>query len=54
MADAGEVLWGAFGRELLGTAQIIFLTFSAGSHALTGMIAFDTSTSSLLWTEILY
>ena len=43
MADAGEVLFGAFGRELLGTAQIIFLTFSAGSHALTGMIAFDTS-----------
>lgn len=48
MADAGEVLFGAFGRELLGTAQIVFLMFSAGSHALTGMIAFDTSTFSLL------
>ncbi len=46
MADAGEVLAGAFGRELLGGAQIVFLIFSAGSHALTGMIAFDTSTST--------
>ncbi|THG98975.1 hypothetical protein EW026_g3291 [Hermanssonia centrifuga] len=48
MADAGEVLAGAFGRELLGGAQIVFLIFSAGSHALTGMIAFDT----MLWAAI--
>lgn len=46
MADAGEVLFGPFGRELLGTAQIVFLVFSAGSHALTGTIAFDTSALS--------
>ncbi|KAF7799618.1 hypothetical protein EIP86_010856 [Pleurotus ostreatoroseus] len=56
MADAGEVLFGPFGRELLGTAQIVFLIFSAGSHALTGTIAFDTITNgascSVLWAGI--
>lgn len=44
MADAGEILAGAWGREILGAAQIIFIVFLCGSHVLTGLIAFDTST----------
>ena len=43
MADAGEILAGPIGREVLGAAQVIFLIFSCGGHVLTGMIAFDTS-----------
>lgn len=35
MADAGEVLMGPFGREVLGTAQLLFLIFTMGSHILT-------------------
>ena len=53
MADAGEILAGAWGREILGAAQIIFIVFLCGSHVLTGLIAFDTSTSAerLPWVE---
>lgn len=43
MADAGEVIAAPIGREFLGAAQVCFLVFSCGGHALTGMIAFDTS-----------
>lgn len=43
MADAGEILAGPIGREVLGAAQIIFIVFACGSHVLTGLIAFDTS-----------
>lgn len=49
MADAGEVLFGPVGREVLGTAQVVFLVFSCGGHVLTGMIAFDTSTLPLFF-----
>ncbi|KAH0555703.1 hypothetical protein GP486_006353 [Trichoglossum hirsutum] len=35
MADAGEVLLGAVGREVFGIAQITFLVFIMGSHVLT-------------------
>lgn len=45
MADAGEILAGPIGREVLGAAQVIFIVFLCGSHVLTGMIAFDTSES---------
>lgn len=45
MADAGEVLGGPIGREVLGAAQVVFMVFLCGSHVLTGMIAFDTSES---------
>lgn len=43
MADAGEILAGPIGREVLGAAQVIFIVFLCGSHVLTGTIAFDTS-----------
>src|SRR5437667_6320210 len=35
MADAGEVLLGAVGREVFGIAQITFLVFLMASHVLT-------------------
>lgn len=35
MADAGEVLMGPFGRELLGAGQLLFLVFIMASHILT-------------------
>jgi len=41
MADAGEVMAGAWGREFGGAAQTIFLIFSMGSHILTWTIAFN-------------
>ncbi|CAG8422982.1 unnamed protein product [Penicillium salamii] len=49
MADAGEVLfgpigWGKFGREYLGTAQLLFLIFVMGSHLLTFTVMMDTVT----------
>lgn len=44
MADAGEVLMGSFGRELLGTAQLLFLIFIMASHILTFTVAFNTIT----------
>ena len=51
MADAGEILAGPIGREVLGVAQVIFITFACGSHVLTGKIAFDTSrlSTSFSW-----
>ncbi|OCH93824.1 hypothetical protein OBBRIDRAFT_832292 [Obba rivulosa] len=56
MADAGYILAGPIGREVLGAAQIIFMIFICGSHVLTGMIAFDTITAgascSVLWAAI--
>jgi hypothetical protein len=42
MADAGEILAGPIGREVLGAAQVIFIVFLCASHVLTGTIAFDT------------
>ncbi|KAF2169582.1 hypothetical protein M409DRAFT_64669 [Zasmidium cellare ATCC 36951] len=49
MADAGEVLMGAFGREFVGTAQIFIL----GSHLLTFTIAFNAitghATCTIVW-----
>ena len=45
MADAGEVLLGAVGREIFGAAQIIFLVFVMGSHILTFSIMMNTLTN---------
>ncbi|PWY89299.1 hypothetical protein BO70DRAFT_165101 [Aspergillus heteromorphus CBS 117.55] len=45
MADAGEVLAGRFGRELLGNGQIIFLVFIMASHLLTFTIAMNDLTN---------
>ncbi|KAJ5453935.1 uncharacterized protein N7458_004891 [Penicillium daleae] len=50
MADAGEVLFGRvglarFGREFLGTAQLLFLVFIMGSHLLTFTVMMNTLTN---------
>ncbi|KAI0780491.1 transmembrane amino acid transporter protein-domain-containing protein [Trametes elegans] len=56
MADAGEILAGPIGREVLGAAQVIFMIFLCASHVLTGLIAFDTITAgascSVLWGAV--
>ncbi|KAI0723816.1 transmembrane amino acid transporter protein-domain-containing protein [Cerioporus squamosus] len=56
MADAGEILAGPIGREVLGAAQVIFIIFLCGSHVLTGLIAFDTITAgascSVVWAAV--
>ncbi|CAG8902646.1 unnamed protein product [Penicillium egyptiacum] len=49
MGDAGEVMfhpmgWARFGREFLGTAQLLFLIFVMGSHILTFSVMMDTIT----------
>ncbi|KAL4887812.1 transmembrane amino acid transporter protein-domain-containing protein [Aspergillus ambiguus] len=44
MADAGEVLMGRFGRELLGAGQLLFLIFLMGSHVLTFSVAMNVLT----------
>ncbi|KAK2774530.1 hypothetical protein FQN53_003650 [Emmonsiellopsis sp. PD_33] len=45
MADAGEILMGKFGRELLGGAQLLFLIFIMGSHILTFSVMMNTLTN---------
>lgn len=50
MADAGEVLFGRinlarFGREFMGTAQLLFLVFIMGSHILTFTVMMNTLTN---------
>jgi len=47
MADAGEIIWGPFGKYLLGAGQVIFLVFICGSHCLTGAIAMNTLTDNV-------
>lgn len=53
LADAGEVMAGAFGREFLGAAQVLFMCFIMASHLLTFKIAMDTitehATCSIVW-----
>ncbi|EAW15188.1 neutral amino acid permease [Aspergillus clavatus NRRL 1] len=44
MADAGEVLMGRVGREIMGTGQILFLIFVMASHLLTFTIAMNKIT----------
>lgn len=45
VADAGEVLMGRFGRELLFTGQMLFLIFLMASHLLTFTLALSTISS---------
>jgi hypothetical protein len=50
MGDAGEVLFtplglARFGREFLGTAQLLFLVFIMGSHLLTFTVMMNTLTN---------
>lgn len=44
MGDAGEILMGQFGRELLGTAQLLLLIFIMASHILSFTILMNTIT----------
>ncbi|KAJ5781303.1 hypothetical protein N7457_006463 [Penicillium paradoxum] len=49
MGDAGEILFRPlglprFGREFMGTAQLLFLIFVMGSHLLTFTVMMDTLT----------
>lgn len=45
-ADAGQLLMGKFGYELVGAMFALQLIFLVGSHSLTGTIAFDTITNN--------
>ncbi|KAJ5462170.1 hypothetical protein N7530_010375 [Penicillium desertorum] len=45
MADAGELLMGRIGRELLGTGQLLLLIFSMASHILTSSVLMNTLTN---------
>ncbi|KAL2219013.1 amino acid transporter [Thermoascus aurantiacus ATCC 26904] len=44
MADAGEIMFGRWGREFLGIAQLLFLVFIMGSHILTFSVMMNTLT----------
>ncbi|PYH88306.1 amino acid transporter [Aspergillus ellipticus CBS 707.79] len=44
MGDAGEVLMGRFGRDLLGTGQLLFLVFVMASHVLTFTVQMNVLT----------
>lgn len=46
MADAGEVVMGRFGKELLGGGQMLFLLFLMASHVLTFKDAMNTITEN--------
>lgn len=45
MADAGEILLGRFGRELLDFGQLALLIFMMASHILTFTVTFNTITN---------
>lgn len=45
-ADAGQMLMGRFGYELVGAMFVIQLIFLVGSHTLTGAIAFGNITNN--------
>lgn len=45
MADAGEVLMGRFGREVLFGGQMLYLIFLMASHLLTFTLALNTISS---------
>ncbi|KAJ5083088.1 Amino acid transporter transmembrane [Penicillium argentinense] len=45
-ADAGRLMWGRFGYELINMMLVLQLIFLTGSHCLTGTIAFMNITGS--------
>ncbi|KAJ5103275.1 hypothetical protein N7532_003804 [Penicillium argentinense] len=45
MADASEILFGAWGREIFGVAQILCFIFLMGAHILTFSIMMNTLTN---------
>lgn len=46
MADAGQVLFGSVGREVIGIGQILLLIFIMASHILTFTILMNTLTNN--------
>lgn len=42
MADAAEILFGAWGREIFGAAQVLCFIFLMGAHVLTFSIMMNT------------
>lgn len=44
MADAGAILWGRAGREILSVAQLLFFIFGMASHILTFSIMMNVLT----------
>lgn len=46
MADAGEILFGAVGRELFGVGQLVFFIFIMASHILTFSIMMNAVTEN--------
>ena len=52
MGDAGYILFGRFGRELLGAGQLIFIIFIMGSHILTFSIMMNAITAHATCTII--
>lgn len=56
LADVGEIFFGAVGREIFSAAQVIFLTFTMGSHVLTFTIAMNTitghATCTIVWSVV--
>lgn len=45
MGDAGEILGGPIGREIMGAAQLLFLVFIMASHLLTFSVMANVLTS---------
>lgn len=52
MADAGEVLFGHVGREVLGFGQSLFIVFVMGAHILSFSIAMNAITSHATCTVV--
>lgn len=48
MGDAGYILWGAVGREVLSAGTIIFAVIATGGQILAGQIALDALSDSRL------
>lgn len=44
LADAGEVIAGGIGREVLGTGQLLLVVFIMASHLLTFTVAMNSLT----------
>lgn len=52
MADAGEVLFGRIGREVLGGGQLLFFVFIMGSHILTFSVMMNAVTGHATCTVV--
>lgn len=55
-SDIGYLMWGKWGREIIGGAFVLFLVLVTGSHVLTGSIALDTIADGrackLIWSVV--